>query len=91
MNDIIIADEIVMNKIYYVRKQKIMLDRDLALLYGVQPTRLREQVKRNRERFPANFMFQLTAGCSNDFPSVHRRLLIFKCSRLICSQKPEEL
>jgi phage regulator Rha-like protein len=60
MNEVIIADEIVMNKIYYVRKQKIMLDRDLALLYGVQPIRLREQVKRNRGRFPANFMFQLT-------------------------------
>ena len=37
-----------------------MLDRDLADLYGVQPIRLREQVKRNRGRFPANFMFQLT-------------------------------
>lgn len=61
MDTIIIADEVVMNKIYYVRKQKIMLDRDLALIYGVQPIRLREQVKRNRARFPANFMFQLTA------------------------------
>ncbi|MEJ0102551.1 MAG: ORF6N domain-containing protein [Bacteroidota bacterium] len=44
-----------------LRKQKIMLDRDLAQLYGVQPTRLREQVKRNLERFPSNFMFRLTA------------------------------
>jgi phage regulator Rha-like protein len=57
---IIIADEVVMNKIYYIRKQKIMLDRDLAELYGVQATRLREQVKRNIERFPKRFMFQLT-------------------------------
>jgi hypothetical protein len=60
MNAMIIADEVVMNKIYYVRKQKIMLDRDLASIYGVEPIRLREQVKRNRERFPANFMFRLT-------------------------------
>ena len=60
MDTIIIADEVVMNKIYYVRKQKIMLDRDLALIYGVQPIRLREQVKRNQARFPTNFMFQLT-------------------------------
>ncbi len=60
MNTLLIADEAVMNKIYYVRNQKIMLDRDLALLYDVQPIRLREQVKRNKERFPANFMFRLT-------------------------------
>ena len=58
---ILVADEIIMKKIYYIRKQKLMLDRDLAELYGVQAIRLREQVKRNLERFPANFMFQLTA------------------------------
>ncbi len=55
------ADELIVNKIYYIRKQKIMLDRDLAELYGVQAIRLREQVKRNIDRFPSNFMFQLTA------------------------------
>ncbi len=46
--------------IYLVRKQKIMLDKDLANLYGVKPTVLRQQVKRNIERFPADFMYQLT-------------------------------
>ena len=56
-----IVDEIIVNKIYYIRKQKIMLDRDVAELYGVQAIRLREQVKRNIDRFPSNFMFQLTA------------------------------
>ena len=55
-----IPDEVVMNKIYVVRGQKIMLDRDLAELYGVKAIRLREQVKRNQLRFPENFMFQLT-------------------------------
>lgn len=55
---IALADEIIMNKIYYIRKQKIMLDIDLAELYGVQAIRLREQVKRNLERFPSNFMFR---------------------------------
>ena len=60
MNALIIADELLMNKIYCIRKQKIMLDRDLASIYGVAPTRLREQVKRNKERFPGNFMFRLT-------------------------------
>jgi len=58
---IIVAEEAVMNKIYYIRKHKVMLDRDLAELYDVKPIRLREQVKRNIERFPKNFMFQLTA------------------------------
>ena len=55
----IISDESVMNKIYVIRGKKVMLDRDLAGLYGVKSIRLREQVKRNINRFPANFMFQL--------------------------------
>ena len=55
-----VADEVVVNKIYLVRGYKVMLDRDLAVLYGVKAIRLREQVKRNLSRFPKNFMFQLT-------------------------------
>jgi len=55
-----VPDEIVMNKIFLIRGQKVMLDRDLSELYGVKAIRLREQVKRNQERFPENFMFQLT-------------------------------
>lgn len=55
-----ISDDFLMNKIYILRGQKIMLDRDLAELYGTPPKRLREQVKRNLSRFPKNFMFQLT-------------------------------
>ena len=55
-----ISDEMVINKIYFIRGKKVMLDRDLAELYGVKTIRLREQVKRNIERFPRNFMFQLT-------------------------------
>ncbi|GAH58397.1 unnamed protein product, partial [marine sediment metagenome] len=43
------------------RGQKVMIDTDLAMLYGVHTKRLNEQVKRNKERFPADFMFQLTA------------------------------
>jgi hypothetical protein len=43
-----------------IRGQKIMLDRDLAELYGVETKRLKEQVKRNRERFYVDFMFELT-------------------------------
>lgn len=43
-----------------IRREKVMIDRDLADLYGVKAIRLREQVKRNRKRFPTNFMFRLT-------------------------------
>ncbi|HXC06943.1 MAG TPA: ORF6N domain-containing protein [Bacteroidia bacterium] len=57
---IIVPDEVLINKIYILRGHRIMLDRDLAGLYGTNPKRLREQVKRNAGRFPANFMFQLT-------------------------------
>lgn len=51
--------EVLVNKIYWLRGHKIMMDRDLAELYGVKAIRLREQVSRNKERFPENFMFQL--------------------------------
>jgi hypothetical protein len=53
------VDEIK-NLIYTLRGVQVMLDRDLALFYGVKPIRLREQVKRNTRRFPSDFMFQLT-------------------------------
>lgn len=55
-----VAEHIIVNKIFIVRGAKVMLDRDLAELYGVKAIRLREQVKRNISRFPENFMFQLT-------------------------------
>ncbi|MDD4205140.1 MAG: ORF6N domain-containing protein [Candidatus Delongbacteria bacterium] len=48
-----------MDRIYSIRGYQVMLDRDLAELYGVKPRRLREQVKRNHKRFPVDFMFQL--------------------------------
>jgi phage regulator Rha-like protein len=54
-----IPDEVIVNKIYLLRGQKVMLDRDLAELYDIKPIRLREQVKRNISRFPENFMFRL--------------------------------
>lgn len=48
------------NMIFEIRGQQVMLDRDLAMLYGVETKRLNEQVRRNKERFPEDFMFQLT-------------------------------
>ncbi|TNC96191.1 MAG: hypothetical protein FD121_1201 [Gallionellaceae bacterium] len=56
----IIAIESVAQRILVLRGQKVMIDADLAELYGVDNKRLNEQVKRNIERFPSDFMFQLT-------------------------------
>lgn len=57
VNDI----DVIKNRIYEVRGQRVMLDRDLAELYGVETRVLNQAVKRNIERFPEDFMFQLTA------------------------------
>jgi len=57
---LIIPDERIERAIIFIRSQKVMLDTDLAALYGVTTKRLNEQVKRNRNRFPDDFMFQLT-------------------------------
>jgi len=55
-----LADETVVNNIYEIRGQKVMLDSDLAALYGVPTKRINEQVNRNADRFPDDFMFQLS-------------------------------
>jgi hypothetical protein len=52
-----ITDETVINKIYHLRGKKVMLDRDLAEMYGVDTGQLKRQVKRNIDRFPKDFMF----------------------------------
>ncbi len=58
-DSIIIPNEIIENKIYFVRNTKVMLDRDLAILFDVKPYRLREQIARNPDKFPEHFMFRL--------------------------------
>ena len=60
MNELIIDNQTIQSKIYTIRDVQVMLDEDLALLYGVESKRLNEQVKRNIERFPEKFRFQLT-------------------------------
>jgi hypothetical protein len=60
MQNLIINENSIKNKIHTIRNHQVMLDRDLAELYGVKSIRLREQVKRNIERFPDDFMFQLS-------------------------------
>lgn len=52
--------ERINNKIYVIRNQKVMLDFDLAFLYQIETKRLKEVVRRNIERFPEDFMFELT-------------------------------
>jgi hypothetical protein len=52
--------QMIERRIYLIRGQKVMLDRDLAELYQVKPIALRQQVKRNPDRFPEDFMFQLS-------------------------------
>jgi hypothetical protein len=58
-NTSLIPDETVINKIYLIRDQKVMLDSDLAELYGVETKVLNQAVNRNIDRFPPDFMFQL--------------------------------
>jgi len=57
----IVPIEVIEKKILLIRGHKVMLDSDLAVLYGVTTKRLNEQVRRNLRRFPSDFMFQLTA------------------------------
>ncbi|WP_140485403.1 ORF6N domain-containing protein [Flavobacterium sp. GSA192] len=66
---LILSEETISNTIYYIRNQKVMLDRDLAILYGIENKRLNEQVKRNITRFPEDFMFQLTENENNSLRS----------------------
>lgn len=56
----VIIPELVMSKIYLIRGQKVMVDRDLAELYGVETRTLNQAVRRNLKRFPEDFMFQMT-------------------------------
>jgi S-adenosylmethionine synthetase len=58
--NLMISEEAISDKIYFIRNQKVILDRDLAMLYGIETKRLKEQVKRNLSRFPEDFMFELT-------------------------------
>ncbi len=77
--EIMLPDEIIMDKIYLIRGQKVMLDRDLAKLYEVETRRLKEQVRRNLSRFPESFMFELTKAeleeWRNQFGSTNKDIM----------------
>ena len=59
-DELIIPEEVIMNKIYLIRGLKVMLDRDLAELYEVETKALKQAVRRNIDLFPEHFMFELT-------------------------------
>lgn len=56
----VIPEEVIQSKIYFIRGKQVMLDRDLAALYGVETKQLKRQVRRNIDRFPDDFMFELS-------------------------------
>nr|MBC7614370.1 ORF6N domain-containing protein [Pseudopedobacter sp.] len=58
--EVSLPDELILNQIYVIREQKVMLDKDLAELYGVETRVLNQAVRRNIDRFPKDFMFELT-------------------------------
>ena len=60
MMSLVLADKVVLDKICVVRGEKVMLDRDLAQLYNVETKVLKQAVRRNIDRFPADFMFELS-------------------------------
>lgn len=71
----VVPQDVIEDKIFLIRGKKVMLDTDLARLYEVPTKRLNEQVKRNRRRFPEDFMFQLTMA--------ERDELVANCDRLV--------
>lgn len=73
MNEVITID-ILQQKIFTIRNKRVMVDRDLAELYGIETKKLNQSVKRNIKRFPADFMFQLTNEEQNE--------LVTNCDRL---------
>jgi hypothetical protein len=73
------AENDILNRILLIRGKKVMIDRDLAELYGVTTKRLNEQVKRNASRFPEDFMFQLTESEKKEVVAIcdHLKILVF--------------
>ncbi len=72
-NIVKVSTVLIENRIFNIRNKQVMIDRDLAELYGVETKRINEQVKRNLQRFPSNFCFQLN--------EVERTELVANCDR----------
>ena len=65
-----VSEEFLVQSIFLIRGRKIMLDFDLAILYSIETRSLKQQVKRNQDRFPADFMFQLTKNEWNELITI---------------------
>ncbi len=77
--------EVIEKKIFLIRNQKVMIDRDIAELYGVETRRLNEQIKRNIKRFPEDFMFQLTG---EEFENWKSQIAMSKSEKMGLRRKP---
>jgi hypothetical protein len=75
-NGLVLSEEKLAGRIYFVRDLKVMLDFDLATLYGLETRALKQQIKRNKFRFPGDFMFQLTKGEWNELITICDKLSI---------------
>ena len=67
----VITEKVIESKIYFIRGQKVMMDSDLAEMYGVETKALKQAVKRNMDKFPDDFMFELTVKEAEDFSRSH--------------------
>ncbi len=81
----ILPDEAIMNKIYLIRGKKVMIDRDLAELYGVETRVLNQSVRRNKKRFPEDFMFQMEPEEMKDWKS---QIVISKTEKMGLRKPP---
>lgn len=79
MSDLI-PQELIEQRIFLIRNQKVMIDRDLAELYGVETKHLNRQVKRNIQRFPEEFMFQLAPNEKDQLVTICHRFRSMKHS-----------
>jgi hypothetical protein len=69
IKSVTVAEEAIISKIYLVTGQKVMIDRDLAELYGVETKVLKQAVRRNIDRFPSDFLFEMTQNELKDWRS----------------------
>ncbi len=83
--ELIIPNEIISNKIYLIRNQKVMLDRDLAELYQVETRTLKQAVRRNIERFPEDFMFEMT---DEEFQNWRSQIVMSNSDKMGLRHKP---
>ena len=85
MSTLLVSHEHIENKIYLIRGRRVMVDRDLAFLYGVETRVLNQAVRRNKERFPEDFMFQLTLEETKNWMS---QIVISKSEKMGLRKKP---